>query len=205
MCQSGKCWCVDKTQSALLRPEQSVRLVAAGAQCNRAAELYEQMQQQGCTPDVVTFTALISAYEKGGQWRRALAAYEMMRQQHCKPDAIVYNAIIDALWETGVVWAQRKALVLYQVGVSLPFVCLCSRTAANRKQWCCTVCCYCVQCHHRCPVGDWGCLGTAHNTWAVPGGWVLPCCAWWVGGWVAVPGGLSHALCVILHAVASFP
>lgn len=75
------------------------------------------MQQQGCTPDVVTFTALISAYEKGGQWRRALAAYDMMRQQHCKPDAIVYNAIIDALWETGVVWAQRKALVLYQVQI----------------------------------------------------------------------------------------
>lgn len=66
-------------------------------------------------PDVVTFTALISAYEKGGQWRRALAAYELMRQQRCKPDAIVYNAIIDALWETGVIWAQRRALTLYQV------------------------------------------------------------------------------------------
>lgn len=89
--------------------------VAAGAQCDRAAELFEQMQQQGCIPDVVTFTALISAYEKGGQWRRALAAYELMRQQRCKPDAIVYNAIIDALWETGVIWAQRKALTLYQV------------------------------------------------------------------------------------------
>ena len=38
----------------------------AGAQCDRAAELFEQMQQQGCVPDVVTFTALISAYEKGG-------------------------------------------------------------------------------------------------------------------------------------------
>ena len=89
--------------------------VDAGAQYNRAAELFEQMQQQGCVPDVVTFTALISAYEKGGQWRRALAAYELMRQQRCKPDAIVYNAIIDALWETGVIWAQRRALTLYQV------------------------------------------------------------------------------------------
>jgi pentatricopeptide repeat domain-containing protein 1 len=78
------------------------------------------MQQQGCIPDVVTFTALISAYEKGGQWRRALAAYELMRQQRCKPDAIVYNAIIDALWETGVIWAQRKALTLYQVNLTAP-------------------------------------------------------------------------------------
>ncbi|KAL3156639.1 hypothetical protein ABBQ38_000922 [Trebouxia sp. C0009 RCD-2024] len=90
---------------------------AQGAQYNRAAELFEQMQQQGCVPDVVTFTALISAYEKGGQWRRALAAYQLMRQQRCKPDAIVYNAIIDALWETGVIWAQRRALTLYQGAV----------------------------------------------------------------------------------------
>lgn len=66
------------------------------------------MQSQGCTPDVVTYTALISSYEKGGQWRRALAAYHQMRQQRCSPDAIVYNAIIDALWETGVIWAQRQ-------------------------------------------------------------------------------------------------
>lgn len=30
------------------------------------------MRLQGCEPDVVTFTALINAYEKGAQWRRAL-------------------------------------------------------------------------------------------------------------------------------------
>ena len=80
----------------------------AGVQWQKAAEVFEEMQTQGCTPDVVTYTALISAYEKGGQWRRALAAFEQMRAQRCKPDAIVYNAITDALWETGVIWAQRR-------------------------------------------------------------------------------------------------
>ena len=35
-----------------------------------------------------------------------------MRQQGCKADAIVCNAIIDASWETGVIWAQRKACSL---------------------------------------------------------------------------------------------
>ncbi len=30
------------------------------------------MQGQGCTPDVVTYTALISAHEKGGQWCAAV-------------------------------------------------------------------------------------------------------------------------------------
>ncbi len=70
--------------------------------------MFQQMQQQGLTPDVVTYTAVISAYEKGGQWRLALSAYEQMRERGCRPDAIVFNAIIDALWETGVIWAQRK-------------------------------------------------------------------------------------------------
>ena len=32
-----------------------------------------------------------------------------MRASKIAPDAILYNAIIDALWETGVIWAQRKA------------------------------------------------------------------------------------------------
>lgn len=81
------------------------------------------MQQQGCTPDVVTYTALISAYEKGGQWRRALTAYEAMRMHGCKPDSIVYNAIIDALWETGVIWAQRKVGLIFSLGLGclVPF------------------------------------------------------------------------------------
>ncbi|GMH40845.1 hypothetical protein BSKO_08749 [Bryopsis sp. KO-2023] len=86
---------------------------AQGAQWEKAGEVFEQMQVQGCTPDVVTYTALISAYERGGQWRRALQAYEQMCHQRCKPDAIVYNAIIDAIWETGVIWAQRKALQIF--------------------------------------------------------------------------------------------
>ena len=73
--------------------------------------MFQQMQRQGLTPDVVTYTAIISAYEKGGQWRLALSGYEQMRERGCRPDAIVFNAIIDALWETGVIWAQRKVRI----------------------------------------------------------------------------------------------
>lgn len=64
------------------------------------------MPSSGCTPDVVTYTALISALERGGQWLLALETFQQMVASGCKPDAIVYNAIIDALWQTGVVWAQ---------------------------------------------------------------------------------------------------
>ena len=44
----------------------------AGGQWEKARDLIDLMQQQGCTPDVVTYTALISAFERGGKWQLAL-------------------------------------------------------------------------------------------------------------------------------------
>ncbi|CAD7704480.1 unnamed protein product, partial [Ostreobium quekettii] len=37
-----------------------------------------------------------------------------MRAQGCRPDSIVYNAIIDAVWETGVIWGQKRALEIFR-------------------------------------------------------------------------------------------
>lgn len=89
-----------------------------GGQWEKAQAIFDQMDSRKCTPDVVTYTALISAMEKGGQWRLALSAYEQMRKQGCRADAIVYNAVVNALWETGIVWAQRVALRLFKVATS---------------------------------------------------------------------------------------
>lgn len=41
-------------------------------------------------------------------------AFEEMRSRPCPPDSIVYNAIIDVLWETGLAWAQRRAVTLFR-------------------------------------------------------------------------------------------
>lgn len=90
---------------------------AQGGRWEKANDVFEQMAAHGCTPDVVTYTALISAFERGGQWQLALQAFHKMCVQGCKPDAIVYNAIIDTLWETGVIWAQTKALELFYSAV----------------------------------------------------------------------------------------
>lgn len=49
-----------------------ITALAQGAQWQKASQVFEQMHGQGCNPDVVTYTALISAFEKGGQWRLAL-------------------------------------------------------------------------------------------------------------------------------------
>ncbi|KAK9846531.1 hypothetical protein WJX81_006057 [Elliptochloris bilobata] len=94
---------------------------AQGGMWRSAQEAINDMPSHGCMPDAVTFTALISAYEKGAQdscdsamWLRALFAYDLMRQSNITADAILYNAIIDTLWETGVIRAQRKALVIFR-------------------------------------------------------------------------------------------
>jgi pentatricopeptide repeat protein len=76
-------------------------------------KLLAQMQGQGCRPDVVTYTALIQAHERGGQPRRALAAFLQMKASGCEPDAVACGAIVDALWDTGVAWAQRQAANLH--------------------------------------------------------------------------------------------
>jgi pentatricopeptide repeat domain-containing protein 1 len=81
-------------------------VLVAGAQWEQAQQVFAQMQSNGCTPDVVTYTALISALDRGGQWQLAYQAFQAMISRGCLPDAIVYNAIIDALWQTGIVWAQ---------------------------------------------------------------------------------------------------
>lgn len=86
----------------------------SGAQWEKAVELFDQMQSKGCKPDSVTYGGLILAYEKGGQWRRALAALDQMKSNNCRPDSVVYNTVVGVLWNTGVVWAQAKAVQVHR-------------------------------------------------------------------------------------------
>jgi pentatricopeptide repeat domain-containing protein 1 len=86
---------------------------AAGGQADKACEVFEQMKYTGCRPDVVTYSALISAYNRSGQWHSAVRTFEQMQQHNCKPDSYVYQTVIDCLWGTGVAWAQARAWQLY--------------------------------------------------------------------------------------------
>ena len=40
-----------------------------------------------------------------------------MQESGCSPHAAVYSSVIDALWQTGIVWAQAKALQLFSYAV----------------------------------------------------------------------------------------
>ena len=62
----------------------------------RALELLEGMRERGIEPDVISYSAAISACEKGGQWERALELLEGMRERGIEPDVISYSAAISA-------------------------------------------------------------------------------------------------------------
>ena len=47
-------------------------------------------------PDIITYSALISACEKGKQPERALQLFEAMKQQGMVPNVITYNTLISA-------------------------------------------------------------------------------------------------------------
>lgn len=86
---------------------------AQGAQWEKAQDLFEQMQKKGCRPDSVTFGGLISAFDRAGQWRRALMIFDDMKSFNCRADTVVYNTIIGALWKTGILWAQARAIQIF--------------------------------------------------------------------------------------------
>jgi pentatricopeptide repeat domain-containing protein 1 len=71
------------------------------------------MRFHNCRPDTITYSALISAYERGGQWLRAVKAFEAMQSQGCRPDSSIYQSMVDMLWQSGVAWLQARALQLY--------------------------------------------------------------------------------------------
>ena len=56
------------------------------------------MAARGVAPDVISYSAAISACEKGGQWERALALLEQMAARGVAPGVITYNAAIEALY-----------------------------------------------------------------------------------------------------------
>lgn len=78
---------------------------------SKAIGIFEQMKREGVTPTVVTYSALISACEKGQQWRLALQVLEEMKAAGHGANVIAYSAAISAL-SKGQQW--EKALELFR-------------------------------------------------------------------------------------------
>jgi len=69
------------------------------------------MLHQGLLPNVLTYSALISACEKGALPQRALELLETMRHQGLLPNVITYSALISAC-EKGAL--PQRALELFE-------------------------------------------------------------------------------------------
>ena len=55
--------------------------ISQGLNPSKALEIFDEMKREGVRPTVVTFSALISACEKGQQWKLALQVLEEMVKQ----------------------------------------------------------------------------------------------------------------------------
>ncbi|KAK9811789.1 hypothetical protein WJX72_010082 [[Myrmecia] bisecta] len=104
------------------QPDVSIfnSLIAACAHAGQYANartMFNRMAEFSCLPDAVTYANLIRAYKKGGQWCNALDTFEAMQAAGCRPHAAVVSSVIDVLWQTGIAWAQAKALHVFQAAV----------------------------------------------------------------------------------------
>lgn len=90
---------------------------AHGGEYTKARSMFDRLPKHGCKPDAVTFANLIRAYKKGGQWCLALDTFEAMQSSGSQPHTAVFSSIIDVLWQTGIAWAQAKALRLFTAAV----------------------------------------------------------------------------------------
>jgi len=68
------------------------------------------MKAAGVKPDVITYSALISACEKGAQWQLARAVFEEMKAAGVKPEVQTYDPLITVLWQCS---QRRTAMDLY--------------------------------------------------------------------------------------------
>ncbi|KAF6259499.1 hypothetical protein COO60DRAFT_1700790 [Scenedesmus sp. NREL 46B-D3] len=81
----------------------------------KAKECFNQMLAQNCRPDGITFSALITAYQRGEQWREALQAFSHMPANGCHPDSVVYNALLEVCWGSGVLPVQMRATQIWSL------------------------------------------------------------------------------------------
>ena len=89
---------------------QSV-LVRRCGEWQQALGLFSAMFEAQINPDVVSYSAVISACQKRGEWQQAISLFRAMPQARITPDVISYNAVISTC-EKGGAWQQALALFL---------------------------------------------------------------------------------------------
>lgn len=91
---------------------------------DRAREVYSLLQQEGCTPNVITNNAMITAFGRAGQWQEAMQLLQEMKSKGMERNTITYSSLISAC-EKSAQW--RHALEVN----GPPPMCLCLKPKAG--------------------------------------------------------------------------
>lgn len=84
---------------------------AAGGDWRRGAALFDDMRNQwGIKPDVVSCTALVTAFGTDGQWSRAQQVIDWMLSSGIRPNVRTYTALIAALGRASQ-WTRAQRLL----------------------------------------------------------------------------------------------
>ncbi|CAM9258750.1 unnamed protein product [Sphacelaria rigidula] len=67
----------------------------------KAADLFDEMQARGVTPDVMSYSAIMQAYGQGGKWGKCVDLMAEMEQHSLSPDALSYSVAIKACGDSG--------------------------------------------------------------------------------------------------------
>ena len=76
-----------------------------------ALDVYQQMLNEGCSPNLVTFNTLIDVYGKTGAWEEAIAVLDEIEQLGLEPEARTYNTVIIACNQSS---RAAEALQVYE-------------------------------------------------------------------------------------------
>lgn len=77
-----------------------------------ALEILQQMCNAVLLPDLIAFSASMSACASAGQWQRAMQLLAEMKRAHIQPNIFSYNAAVDAFTQTSEGWAWAGVLQL---------------------------------------------------------------------------------------------
>ena len=83
----------------------------AAGELDLALDVYQQMLNEGCTPNLVTFNTLIDVYGKTGAWEEAIAVLDEIEHLGLEPEARTYNTVIIACNQSS---RAAEALQVYE-------------------------------------------------------------------------------------------
>eukprot|EP00435_Cladocopium_sp_Y103_P007303 s5884_g2.t1 len=105
------------------------------------------MSLQSVKPDVVSYNAILSAYEKGSQWESAVHLVSLMRTcGDVTPDVITYSAVTSACQQASEWQLGLQTFTAMKLSKMAPDVVVCNAAISSCEKG-----------------SNWQCLGICHD------------------------------------------